>query len=177
MYHYANRPGLSTQRSRQTIAQFFNTSVNGLPGNDDSGAMGSYVAFYLAGLYPLPATQQFLLSSPYFQQMSFFNPVLNSTTQIVVKNFNGNPPNGTGGRVFIEARLLLRLRYHFPIAYLVYHKGVAVNGQPYKSNCYLDWDVFTSGSLVELTLTEDIGVTCGNGTNALPPSLSTGGYD
>lgn len=34
MYHYANRPGLSTQASRQTIAQFFNTSVNGLPGND-----------------------------------------------------------------------------------------------------------------------------------------------
>lgn len=34
MYHYANRPGLSTQRSRQVIAQFFNTSVDGLPGND-----------------------------------------------------------------------------------------------------------------------------------------------
>lgn len=34
MYHYANRPGLSTQRSRQVIAQSFNTSVNGLPGND-----------------------------------------------------------------------------------------------------------------------------------------------
>ena len=34
MYHYANRPGLSTQRSRQVIATSFNTSVNGLPGND-----------------------------------------------------------------------------------------------------------------------------------------------
>ncbi|KAH0583232.1 hypothetical protein H2248_011113 [Termitomyces sp. 'cryptogamus'] len=157
MYHYANRPGLSTQRSRQIIAQSFNTSINGLPGNDDSGAMGSYAAFYLSGLYPLPATQQFLLSSPYFQQISFFNPVLNTTTKIVAENFNGNPPDGTGGRVFIQS--------------------VAVNGQPYKSNCYLDWDVFTSGSLVELTLTDDISVTCGNGTDAIPPSLSTGGYD
>ncbi|KAG5351194.1 hypothetical protein C0989_007573 [Termitomyces sp. Mn162] len=104
MYHYANRPGLSTQRSRQIIAQSFNTSINGLPGNDDSGAMGSYAAFYLSGLYPLPATQQFLLSSPYFQQISFFNPVLNTTTKIVAENFNGNPPDGTGGRVFIQAR-------------------------------------------------------------------------
>lgn len=52
-----------------------------------------------------------------------------------------------------------------------------MNGKPYKSNCYLDWDVFTGGSLVELTLTDDINVTCGNGTDALPPSLSTGGYD
>ncbi|KAG6810816.1 hypothetical protein H0H92_010206 [Tricholoma furcatifolium] len=131
MYHYANSPGLS--------------------------AMASYVAFYLAGMYPLPATQQFLLSSPYFPQISFFNPTLNTTTKIVSKNFIGNPENGTGGQVFVES--------------------VSVNGQPYKSNCYLDWDVFTTGSLVELTLTDDINVTCGNGPDALPPSLSTGGYN
>lgn len=37
MYHYANRPGLSTQRSRMIIAESYNTSVSGLPGNDDSG--------------------------------------------------------------------------------------------------------------------------------------------
>jgi putative alpha-1,2-mannosidase len=36
MYHYANRPGLSTQRSRQVLAQFFNTTKHGLPGNDGS---------------------------------------------------------------------------------------------------------------------------------------------
>ncbi|RDB16520.1 hypothetical protein Hypma_002899 [Hypsizygus marmoreus] len=157
MYHYANRPGLSTQKARQTIAQFFNTSTNGLPGNDDSGAMGSYVAFYLAGLYPLPATRQFLLSSPYFRQISFFNPVFNTTTTIRSGGFVGNPANGTGGRVFV--------------------KSVTVNGKPYRSSCYLDWDVFTSGSVVELTLTDNIGVTCGKGKDALPPSLSTGGYD
>lgn len=34
MYHYANRPGLSTQRSRQVIIDYFNTSVSGIPGND-----------------------------------------------------------------------------------------------------------------------------------------------
>jgi putative alpha-1,2-mannosidase len=34
MYHYANAPGFSTQRARQTIAQSFNASHNGLPGND-----------------------------------------------------------------------------------------------------------------------------------------------
>ncbi|KAF9009539.1 glycoside hydrolase family 92 protein [Cyathus striatus] len=164
MYHYANQPGLSTQRSRQVIAEFFNTSTNGLPGNDGellnlcySGAMGSYAAFYLAGMYPLPATKQFLLSSPYFPQISFFNPAFNTTTTIKANGFRGNPSDGTGGHVFVQ--------------------NVAVNGKPYKSNCYLDWDVFTSGSLVELTLSDNINVTCGNGKNALPPSLSTGGYD
>ncbi|KAF8652642.1 hypothetical protein AX16_004274 [Volvariella volvacea WC 439] len=155
MYHYVNRPGLSTQRSRQTIAQFFNTSTNGLPGND--GAMASYVAFYLAGLYPLPATRQFLLSSPYFPSISFFNPAFNSTTKIIAQGFSGNPADGTGGRVFVS--------------------GVKVNGRPYKSNCYLDWDVFEQGSTVELALSDDVSVTCGQGKDALPPSLSTGGYD
>ncbi len=42
MYHYANRPGLSTQTSRQVIAQFYNTSVNGLPGNDGMSLSSSY---------------------------------------------------------------------------------------------------------------------------------------
>ncbi|KAI0703899.1 glycoside hydrolase family 92 protein [Cerioporus squamosus] len=157
MYHYANKPGLSTQRSRQVIAEFYNTSINGLPGNDDSGAMGSYVAFYLAGLYPLPATKQFLLSSPYFPQISFRNPALNTTTTIRANGFKGNPADGTGGHVFV--------------------KNVTIDGKPWKSNCFIEWDAFTNGSLIELQLTDDIGVSCGAGADALPPSLSTGGYD
>ncbi|EJD01967.1 glycoside hydrolase family 92 protein [Fomitiporia mediterranea MF3/22] len=156
MYHYANRPGLSTQRSRQVIASDFNTSVNGLPGNDDSGAMASYVFFYLAGLYPIPATRQYLLSSPYFPQVSFFNPLFNSTTTIIANGFRGNPSDGTGGNVFVES--------------------VKVNGERYKSNCYLDFDVFENGSTIELQLSSNINNTCGNGPNALPPSLSTGGF-
>ncbi|KAJ3558216.1 hypothetical protein NM688_g1058 [Phlebia brevispora] len=154
MYHYANKPGLSTQTSRQVIAQFFNTSVNGLPGNDDSGAMGSYVAFYLAGLYPVPATRQLLLSSPWFPQISFFNPILNTTTTIKAKNFKENPSDGTGGTVFV--------------------KSVTIDGKPWESNCFVEWDAFIAGSTIELELTDDINVTCGN---VLPPSLSTGGFD
>ncbi|KAI0319732.1 glycoside hydrolase family 92 protein [Amylostereum chailletii] len=155
MYHYANRPGLSTQRARQTIAQFFNTTVAGLPGNDDSGAMGSYAFFYLAGLYPLPATRQILLSSPHFPSVTFSNPLLGTNTTIRVKNFAGNPPSGTG-QVFV--------------------KSVTIDGQPWHSTCFLEWDVFERGATVELELTDDITVTCGSSDDALPPSLSTGGY-
>lgn len=71
----------------------------------DSGAMGSYVAFYLAGLYPLPATRQILLSSPYFPEISFFNPVFGKKTIIRSKNFRGNPTNGSGGTVFVKVRV------------------------------------------------------------------------
>ena len=119
--------------------------------------MGSYAAFYLAGLYPLPATRQVLLSSPYFPEVAFRNPVLNTTTTIRAANFEGNPASGTGGRVFVES--------------------VKIDGEPWRSNCFIEWDAFANGSLVELRLTDDIGVSCGSGRNALPPSLSTGGYD
>lgn len=68
--------------------------------------MGSYVAWYLLGMYPLPATNQILLSSPYFPQVSFFNPVLNTTTTIISKGFAGNPPDGTGGQVFVKVKNL-----------------------------------------------------------------------
>ncbi|KAF5320469.1 hypothetical protein D9611_010776 [Ephemerocybe angulata] len=157
MYHYANRPGLSTQRARQVLAKYFNTTRNGLPGNDDSGAMGSYVAFYMVGLYPLPATRQILLSSPYFANVAFENPVFNTTTVIKAVGFEGNPADGTGGKVFVES--------------------VKVNGEPWASNCYIDWDVFEKGGVIELTLTDDIIVSCGKDQLALPPSISTGGYD
>ncbi|KAI0319725.1 glycoside hydrolase family 92 protein [Amylostereum chailletii] len=149
MYHYGNRPGLSTQRSRQTIAQFFNLTID--------GAMGSYAFFYLAGLYPLPATRQFLLSSPFFPSVSFFNPAFNTTTTIRTTNFQGNPANGTGGSVFV--------------------KNVTIDGQPWKSTCFLEWDAFVNGSTIELELTDDVTIPCGSSADALPPSLSTGGYD
>lgn len=157
MYHYANRPGLSTQRSRQVIIDYFNTSVSGIPGNDDSGAMGTWAVFLLMGMYPIPATRQYLLSSPWFPQMTFYNPIFNKTTTIIANGFVGNPANGTSGPIYVQ--------------------NVTIDGEPWHSNCYLDWAVFEHGSTVELQLTDNANLTCGDSAAALPPSLSTGGFD
>ncbi|KAH8913608.1 glycoside hydrolase family 92 protein [Atractiella rhizophila] len=151
MYHYAHRPALSTFRSRQTISTSYNTSLNGLPGNDDSGAMASYVFFYLVGLYPLPATQQFLLSSPYFPSISFYNPLFESWTTIKVSNFDT-----TGKSVYV--------------------KDVKIDGKEWKSRCWIPWSVFENGSTVELEVTDDMSLDCGAADDSLPASLSTGGY-
>jgi hypothetical protein len=66
--------------------------------------MGSYVAFYLAGLYPLPGTRQILIASPYFPEISFYNPLYKSKTTIRSRGFSGNPKTGTGGKVFVKVR-------------------------------------------------------------------------
>ena len=54
---------------------------------------------------------------------------------------------------------------------------VTIDGKPWRSNCFIEWDAFTNGSRIELQLTDDIDVSCGKGAGVLPPSLSTGGYD
>ncbi|KIP07755.1 glycoside hydrolase family 92 protein [Phlebiopsis gigantea 11061_1 CR5-6] len=176
MYHYANRPGLSTQASRQTIAQFFNTSVNGLPGNDDSGAMGSYVAFYLAGLYPLPATRQFLLSSPLPTSHPSHSPTPSSATRrrSRPRTSPGTPATAPAGMSL--SRYVCPARSVAPLLTRV-SQSVTIDGQPWKSNCFIDWQAFQAGSTIELELTTDITVSCGSTPDALPPSLSTGGYD
>ena len=55
-------------------------------------------------------------------------------------------------------------------------QNVPIDGEPWHSNCYLEWDVFEKGSTVDLELTDDRTVACGVDDSALPPSLSTGGY-
>ncbi|EPS96935.1 hypothetical protein FOMPIDRAFT_62080 [Fomitopsis schrenkii] len=158
MYNYANAPGLTAIQARQVIEQNFNLSVSGIPGNDGNliGAMGTWATFLLLGLYPIPATRQYLLSSPWFPKVSFYNPVFNSTTTMIVHGFDGNPANGTG-QIFVQ--------------------NVTVNGEPWNSTCFLDWSAFEVGATIELQLTDNANVTCGDGPQALPPSLSTGGFD
>jgi len=64
LYHWIGRPDLTGQRVRQIIAENFNDSPRGLPGNDDSGAMSSWLAFHMMGLYPNAGTDYYLLHAP-----------------------------------------------------------------------------------------------------------------
>ncbi|KAL0564818.1 hypothetical protein V5O48_017217 [Marasmius crinis-equi] len=124
--------------------------------------MASYAAFYLAGLYPLPATRQFLLSSPFFREITWFNPVFDSTTTVRSVGFTGE-----GGDVFV--------------------KHVTINGTPSTTRCFLEWDVFLNpnGTVIEIELGGDDSLGCsiggvggaGGDGDGLPPSLSTGGCD
>jgi predicted alpha-1,2-mannosidase len=64
MYHWIGKPYLSSDRIRGIIKENFNTSRTGLPGNDDSGAMSSWLAFQMMGLYPNAGQPYYLLNTP-----------------------------------------------------------------------------------------------------------------
>ncbi|MES2239637.1 MAG: GH92 family glycosyl hydrolase [Bacteroidota bacterium] len=68
LYHWIGRPDLSSDRIHQIIDKNYNDSRNGIPGNDDSGAMSSWLAFHMMGLYPNAGQPYYLINSPYFKQ-------------------------------------------------------------------------------------------------------------
>jgi predicted alpha-1,2-mannosidase len=64
LYHWIGRPDLSSDRVRKIISTNYNTTHWGLPGNDDSGAMSSWLAFHMMGLYPNAGQSYYLLNAP-----------------------------------------------------------------------------------------------------------------
>jgi predicted alpha-1,2-mannosidase len=68
LYHWIGRPDLSSQRVHQIIDNNYNASPSGIPGNDDSGAMSSRLAFHMMGFYPNAGLPYYLITTPYFQK-------------------------------------------------------------------------------------------------------------
>jgi predicted alpha-1,2-mannosidase len=68
LYHWIGRPDLSSDRIHNIIDSNYNTSMAGLPGNDDSGAMSSWLDFHMMGLYPNAGQSYYLINTPYFSK-------------------------------------------------------------------------------------------------------------
>ncbi len=64
LYHWIGRPDLTSDLVRQIITDNYTDLPNGLPGNDDSGAMSSWLAFHQLGLYPNAGQSYYLLHAP-----------------------------------------------------------------------------------------------------------------
>ena len=64
LYHWIGRPDLSTERVHQILRDNYSDQPDGLPGNDDSGAMSSWLAFHMLGLYPNAGHDYYLLTLP-----------------------------------------------------------------------------------------------------------------
>ena len=64
LYHWIGRPDLTSDRVRQIITTCYSDEPDGLPGNDDSGSMSSWLAFHQMGLYPNAGQSYYLLHAP-----------------------------------------------------------------------------------------------------------------
>lgn len=65
LYHYAGRPDKSFERIRTLLGEY-KVGRQGLPGQDDSGAMSAWFMFSAMGFFPVAGQDVYLISSPLF---------------------------------------------------------------------------------------------------------------
>ncbi|KAJ6438156.1 ankyrin repeat domain-containing protein 52 [Purpureocillium lavendulum] len=143
-YHYAGRPALSALRSHFYIPKFFEPTPPGLPGNDDSGAMGSFLAFSMMGLFPNPGQNVYLITPPYFESVNITHPATGKTARVRNINFDPSYKN-------------------------IYIQSATLDGKRYDKN-WLDHSFFTEGKELVLTLGSKESK-WGTTVRDLPPTL------
>ncbi|KIS65961.1 uncharacterized protein UMAG_06050 [Mycosarcoma maydis] len=132
------------------IRSKFNTTRSGLAGNDDVGAMGSFVVWTHLGFFPVAGTGVYLLSTPLLSAYEIKNQLTGNTFRLTTKGFDGASKN----RYITRARL---------------------DGKEY-TKAWLCHSVFREGSELELTLGDKPSNEFATSEQDLPPSLSTGGF-
>jgi putative alpha-1,2-mannosidase len=144
LYHYAGRPAKSAERAHAYIPSSFNDTLNGIPGNDDSGAMGSFEALTMMGIFPNAGQDVYFITPPFFESVSIRNGQTGKTATI--RNVNFDP---SGQAVYIQSATL--------------------DGKPYTRN-WLQHSFFLEGGTLELTLGRNES-SWGTRPEDLPPSL------
>ena len=71
LYHWVGRPDITAARTAEIIGNNYSDTPDGLPGNDDSGAMSSWLAFHMTGLYPNAGQPYYVLHSPLVRKAVF----------------------------------------------------------------------------------------------------------
>jgi len=70
IYNWINKPEKTSKTIDRILNQEYNSSVRGLPGNDDLGTMGAWYVFASIGLYPMiPGVGGFSINIPQFQDI------------------------------------------------------------------------------------------------------------
>jgi len=69
LYAAIGMPSKSAQRVREIVANAFDASPGGLPGNDDAGATSAWLLFAALGFYPLaPGDPTYFISGPMLER-------------------------------------------------------------------------------------------------------------
>lgn len=153
LFHFAGRPGLSSRYARKYIPASFNDTLTGIPGNDDSGAMGSFTALTMMGLFPMSGQDVYLIIPPFFGAVSIKSDVTGKTATIKCVNFSGGTSAGEEkGNIYVQSAKL--------------------NGEEY-TRSWLTHSFFLDGGVLELTLGANESTSWGTAEADLPPSAST----
>jgi putative alpha-1,2-mannosidase len=151
MFHstdYAGRPAKSALRAHAYIPSLFNSTLAGIPGNDDSGAMGSFIALSMMGCFPNPGQDVYFITPPFFEEVSVRNKLTGKKATIRNVNFDAGYEN-------------------------LYIQSATMNGETWTKN-WFGHGFFLEGGVLELTLGRNES-DWGTREEDCPPSASTSG--
>jgi predicted alpha-1,2-mannosidase len=92
LYNYALRPDKTADIVHMVLEKAFTDSRAGIPGNDDSGAMSSWLIFSTLGIFPIAGQDVYLISTPSIPEASV-SLGNGKTLHILARNLDGNGLN------------------------------------------------------------------------------------
>lgn len=120
LYHWLDKPWRSSDRILDIIRRHYNDTPKGLPGNDDSGAMSSWLAFHFTGLYPNAGQDYYLIHTPVVDEATY-HPAPGVSFRIVAKGLSEKNR---------------------------YIQSITLNGKPYPCSILHHADLVAGGELV-----------------------------
>ena len=111
LFNYGSQCTLAQYWSRALTHLHFSNSPHGVPGNEDYGAMASWLLFSSLGLFPRAGSADFMVGSPRVKEASLQLEHLNgdtSTLEIITEN-------NSAENVYVSSLLVNGEEYHSAI--------------------------------------------------------------
>lgn len=144
LYNFSGQPWKSQERARKVMAQLYNATEKGYPGDEDQGAMSSWYVLSALGIYAVcPGTDEYVFGSPVFEKATV---KLENGKEFVVTAKNNSPEN-------------------------IYIQSAQLNGVPYDKNFIRFEDILNGGEL-EFVMGNSPNMNRGISQEARPFSLS-----
>jgi predicted alpha-1,2-mannosidase len=146
-FNFSGEPWESQRVVRRILKENYTTSPDGIPGEDDCGAMSSWAVLSMMGIYTVdPASLAYELVSPVFS-----NIVIRLQAPYSGNKFTIQTPEDPGTTPYIQS--------------------VKLNGQDHRQN-WITFQVMTAGGELQFTLGAEPDKSWGSTAQDAPPSLS-----
>ncbi|CAG8807382.1 20936_t:CDS:10, partial [Gigaspora margarita] len=134
LYHFIGKQYKSVDVIRDILKKHFNSDRGGIPGNDDSGAMGSWFVFHAMGIFPLAGQDIYLINSPHFNQST----IILSVSPIITFSIKAN--NLSDDNIYVQS--------------------AKINGNKWHKTWFRHSDI-ASGAVLELEMSNKVSKTWG----------------
>jgi predicted alpha-1,2-mannosidase len=145
LYNWAGRPDKTADVVNALLEKAFTDQRSGIPGNDDSGAMSSWLIFQSLGFYPDAGQDFYLIGTPSFPEADITLPA-GKTLRVIARNMDSEHINR-------------------------YIQSATLNGKPLETSWFRHGQIIDGGTLI-FTMGS---APSRWGTTVRPPSMSDTG--